>query len=217
MDAPDGSGGHDKVPGGFENTGWAGGLPKSDVELAARRAATDQAGHDDRFRHRFYCLPTEAQDAYAKVADCCRACPVSFTCKTPRDGTQPRTLPTNRNTTVASRRLEETDGARGRAGAPGTSPRLSGGWLNRGFGRSISRGTEGTQKSRNLLIKAPPIPSGRPRPAVGCAPATHNRRPPREDSVSGGFFRAPSCIGDRHRTRAARSPAYGGRRSDPSA
>jgi hypothetical protein len=159
----------------------------------------------------------EAQDAYAKVADCCRACPVSFTCKTPRDGTQPRTLPTNRNTTVASRRLEETDGARGRAGAPGTSPRLSGGWLNRGFGRSISRGTEGTQKSRNLLIKAPPIPSGRPRPAVGCAPATHNRRPPREDSVSGGFFRAPSCIGDRHRTRAARSPAYGGRRSDPSA
>jgi hypothetical protein len=53
MDAPDGSGGHDEVPGGFENTGWAGGLPKRDVEPEARPAAADHAGHDDGFRHRF--------------------------------------------------------------------------------------------------------------------------------------------------------------------
>jgi hypothetical protein len=67
MDAPDGSGGHDKVPGGFENTGWAGGSPKSDVELAARRAATDQAGHDDGFRHQFYCLTGREKAAGGKT------------------------------------------------------------------------------------------------------------------------------------------------------
>src|ERR1019366_7712192 len=80
----------------------------------------------------------------------------------------------------------------------------------------FGRGTSVLDLAGNK-IKALPIPPAGSRPTEGCAPASRDRCPPQEDSVTEALFRAPSCIGDHRRTQAARSPAHGGKRSGPSA
>jgi hypothetical protein len=54
MHAPCGSRGYHQIPCGLENPARAQGLPEGDIELAAWRSATYQAGHNHTLTHSFH-------------------------------------------------------------------------------------------------------------------------------------------------------------------
>jgi hypothetical protein len=56
MDPPHGGGGYYQIPCSLENPRRAERLPKRDVELAPRRAATEQTAHSYALAHEFYYL-----------------------------------------------------------------------------------------------------------------------------------------------------------------
>jgi len=51
MNTPHRSGGHNQVPGGFENASWAEFLPELDIEFASRCAALNEPREDQAISH----------------------------------------------------------------------------------------------------------------------------------------------------------------------